>query len=261
MGAGDWLMASSYAAGLYDELPSHPVAFGDGRRSYWHEVFENNPAVATPSDVLMKRPVQWLAHHKGARPYIDYARTTPERWAFVPDGGRKPGTIVFSADEARRLTEPGYVVVEPHIKATASPNKHWGFARYQAVVDALPHVRFVQPDYGRRLLDDVEAVSTPTFRTACRLIRDADAYLGPEGGLHHAAAAVGTPAVVIFGGFISPDVTGYAGHVNVAGDAACGSRVPCAHCHAAMAAIQPEAVAGYVDRIVKGEPCASINLV
>ena len=39
-----------------------------------------------------------------------------------------------------------------------------------------------------------------------------------EGGLHHAAAALGMPAVVLFGGMISPRNTGYDVHVNLAID-------------------------------------------
>ena len=36
-----------------------------------------------------------------------------------------------------------------------------------------------------------------------------------EGGLHHVAAALSVPAVVLYGNFISPDQTGYAGQTNI----------------------------------------------
>jgi hypothetical protein len=63
-------------------------------------------------------------------------------------------------------------------------------------------------------------------------------YIGGEGGLHHGAAAVGVGGVVLFGGFIPPEVTGYATHANLTGGAeACGSLDPCRHCAAAMQAI------------------------
>jgi ADP-heptose:LPS heptosyltransferase len=54
-------------------------------------------------------------------------------------------------------------------------------------------------------------------------------YLGPEGGMHHASAAVGVPAVVIFGGYISPKVTGYEGHINLftGTGLGCGNSQPC----------------------------------
>jgi len=68
-------------------------------------------------------------------------------------------------------------------------------------------------------------------------------YIGPEGGLHHGAAAVGTPAVVIFGGYIHPTTTGYAAHVNLFGaDEACGNTTECQHCKLAMDAITVDQV-------------------
>jgi len=65
-----------------------------------------------------------------------------------------------------------------------------------------------------------------------------------EGGLHHAAAALGRPAVVIFGHFIDPEVTGYHGHKNLRGGAVgmCGSWSSCPECVRAMEAITPEVV-------------------
>jgi len=70
------------------------------------------------------------------------------------------------------------------------------------------------------------------------ILRRAKLYIGGEGGMHHGAAAVGVQGVVLFGGFIPPEVTGYALHTNLTGGAeACGSFNPCAHCAAAMQAI------------------------
>jgi hypothetical protein len=64
--------------------------------------------------------------------------------------------------------------------------------------------------------------------------------------LHHAAAALGVPAVVIFGGFISPAVTGYAAHANIftGDDLGCGNINPCPHCRAAMERISVDQVYG-----------------
>ena len=40
-------------------------------------------------------------------------------------------------------------------------------------------------------------------------------FLGHEGGFAHAAAALSKPAVVIYGGWIPPEVTGYEFHENI----------------------------------------------
>lgn len=97
-------------------------------------------------------------------------------------------------------------------------------------------------------------IQTPDFWRACAILSRASAYVGHEGGLHHAAAALGIPGVVIFGGFISPETTGYDCHVNLfTGGNACGNRTPCMHCRDAMNRITPEAVAEALIGILKGK--------
>jgi hypothetical protein len=62
--------------------------------------------------------------------------------------------------------------------------------------------------------------------------------------LHHAAAAVGTRAIVIHGGFTPPAVLGYSGHINLTGgaDEACGYWDRCNHCRAALDRIEVDDV-------------------
>ena len=72
-----------------------------------------------------------------------------------------------------------------------------------------------------------------SFRESMAYLKAARLYIGPEGGLHHAAAAVGTRAVVVYGGFTSPLITGYAFQTQLTGGAAeaCGTRYGlCPHC-------------------------------
>ena len=77
----------------------------------------------------------------------------------------------------------------------------------------------------------------------------------PEGGLHHAAAALSTPAVVIYGGFVSPVNMGYEGQVALYrphrhDGEPCGLRVPCEGCIAAMDGIAVETVAAALERLL-----------
>ena len=155
--------------------------------------------------------------------------------------------------------EPGrYVVIEPHIKANASPNKDWGWARWQALVNLRRDLDWVQPGPpGTRVLDGARHAATADFRAACGLLAGARAAVLPEGGLHHAAAALDLPAVVIFGGMTAPANTGYDSHVNLFepmnGASPCGRRVACGHCARAMAAIRPAAVAEQLERILDAQ--------
>jgi ADP-heptose:LPS heptosyltransferase len=145
-----------------------------------------------------------------------------------------PAEIVFTAAEhavAARVPK-GFVVIEPHIKRgrDGAANKDWGWQRYADVVARLPDIRWLQMgDRYSRPLPGVEFVPTATFRQACAILARARAYLGPEGGLHHACAALCVPAVVIFGGYVSPAVTGYEGHVNLFSGRGlgCGRRLAC----------------------------------
>ena len=71
------------------------------------------------------------------------------------------------------------------------------------------------------------------FREACAVMSLCDYYLGWEGGFSHAAAALNKKAVVLFGGYIHPQTTGYNFHENIYIDikgSPCGMRKYCEHC-------------------------------
>lgn len=236
------------------------IAFGDGRKILWDsrsaEVFRGNPNIAQPGSERAA-DVEWINYYKGHR---IYNRQAVQRWIWNLDFRPIPGEVFFHKSEkvaAERL-EGDYIVIEPEVERwkVASVNKDWGAARYQAVADALKAEghRVIQLRYPRSLaqLSGVQQVPTLGFRDALALIGRAKLYIGPEGGLHHGAAAVDTPAVVIFGGFIPPAVTGYDTHANLTGgaDEACGSLRPCSHCRAALDAITPaEVVSAALERL------------
>lgn len=262
MGFGDEIMATAEARRLKRADPSAAVVIGDGEREVWSDeaaqVFAGNPHISRLAQVERGTRLVWLANYYGHRPYLDYGRGEPgRRQAFAPyravagelylsDAERAAAAVVVGA--ARRAARP-VVSIEPH--TAFGPNKDWGLDRWQAVVDALgAQVVFLQPSYGRSLLAGVRAVPS-TFRRYAAVLASCDAHVGLEGGLHHAAAAVGCRAVVLFGGRISPRITGYRGHDNLFVDlpgSPCGMVADCAHCRACLASIDVEAVVGAVRR-------------
>jgi len=252
MGFGDEIMATGLARGA--AARGKLVAFGDGQRIIWgpscEQIFRHNPNIARP-DAINGHHLQWIAHHKGNRMYN---RVAPERnrWIWKMDFRPVPGEMFFSPDEKAfaETIAGGFVLLEPNVpwQKTCAPNKDWGFQKYQTVADTLRHcgleVRQFSFSAQQKALANVPVINAPTFRHAMAALSRAVLYIGPEGGLHHAAAAVGVRAVVLFGGFIPPAVTGYAGHTNLTGGAAeaCGSLGPCQHCRDAMAAISVDEV-------------------
>ena len=249
---GDILQSMGEARALHHKTHQPVLIVGrDGRPVEDHGLFRGVP-------YLLKRPAgafsyQRLMNGVGVRPYI--AAKTTERWTWKPYKPR-PAEIVFTPDElefAERYR--GHVLIEPNVKSIGHNNKAWGGPRRWAELNRMINdagfstVQCV-PGGGKPIAG---TALTPTFRYAAAVLSVSRAAVLPEGGLHHAAAAVGTPAVVLFGGFISPEVTGYEAHTNIFTGAGlgCGMRTNCAHCRQAMAAITPSMVLDKLKEIVR----------
>ena len=244
MGFGDEILGSGLARGA--AARGKRVAFGDGQRIIWGphsvEIFRGNPNVAPPGSEGAA-DLQWIAHYPGDRLYN---RAGGNGWVWNYDFRPVPGEIFFDAGERdiAALVPPGFVLIEPNVPAqkAVAVNKQWDPARFQWVADRLRQDghRVVQCIYDgmTHQLRDVETFPTQSLRIALAVLARATLFVGHEGGMHHGAAALGVPAVVIFGGFIPPSVTGYDNHENLAaGEPACGSRSPCLHCRQALESI------------------------
>ncbi|ULK98853.1 glycosyltransferase family 9 protein [Bradyrhizobium sp. I71] len=263
MGLGDNLMATGLARGTAKR--GKKIAFGDRRKIIWDKnseaVFRNNPNVAKPG-AHDRRDIEWIDFYVGHRLYN---RRVGERWEWNYDFQAVPGEMFFSRAELEFAGKEtaGFVLIEPNVPQfkSVAPNKTWPLERYQEVADRLMRAGHAvrQFDYkGGRRLERVKGIATPSFRHALAVLSRAALYVGPEGGLHHGAAAVDVRGVVLFGGFIPPEVTGYDSHVNLTGGAeACGSFNRCAHCEAAMARISVEEVESACLRTIAREKIAS----
>ena len=74
-------------------------------------------------------------------------------------------------------------------------------------------------------------------------------FLGHHCGFSHAAAAIDKPAINIFGGWISPSITGYNIHNNIyinLPNSPCGSKIECSHCKECMSQITVEDIVSAV---------------
>ncbi len=196
------------------------------------DLFNDVPYLITSRPNASFGPFQRLVNSSGHRPYI--AGKTPEKWTW-----RKykpvPADIVFTKGElefAERYR--GRVMVEPNVKAIGHDNKAWPAPRWHALAaEGIPTVQCVPG--GVAPLTDTAAL-TPSFRYACAVLSVSKAFIGTEGGLAHAAAAVRVPGVVLFSDFISPDSVGYSMHRNIrhATGLGCGMRTNCSQCAKAM---------------------------
>jgi Glycosyltransferase family 9 (heptosyltransferase) len=257
MGYGDELIASGMARGA-QALRRKRMAFGDGKRiifSQWSEaIFRNNPNVARPGDERAT-DLEWCDHYLGHRRYMV---PKPDRLLFNYNFRSPLGELFFDGSEIDQGPAPGFILIEPNVSPSKpiSLNKQWPVERFQAVAtqlmlfDGHRVVQLVYPG-GRYLLKGVEQWPCASFRDACVILAQAALVITHEGGMHHAAAALGVPAIVIFGGCIPPQVLGYPMHVNLTGgvDEACGSLKPCAHCRDALNAITTDEVYAHAHRL------------
>lgn len=265
-GFGDALLQSGMARGF--AARGKLAAFGDGVRVLWsdadHAILQGNPNVARPGQEYPADSIEWINSYVGHRPY---GSVINGRWKFV-EHHCIPGEVFLTREEkawALGRIWPGngpVVVIEPRVKkfgACDGHNKQWPVARYDAVAAALrfdlaiPGIRVIQPvPPGQKpLMSWAEPIETPTFRHALALVGLTTLYIGPEGGLHHGAAAMDTPAIVLFGGFNSPRSTGYPWHTNIAVGEPCGTVTRCPHCEQAMASITVERVVDAAYRILE----------
>jgi len=250
MGHGDDIMATGMAKGA--KARGKRIAFGDGNRIIWgpfsRDIFRNNPNIAHPGQERDK-DIEWVKYYKGNR---GYNKSGGNHWVWNYDFKTKPGEIFFGQDDVGYCLGSNVIFIEPNVpNKPCAPNKQWPLARWKEVAEELELAGFniVQPEYGgpNRI---AEGIRTNNFRDGMALLKQAKLAILPEGGLHHAAAALGVPAVVLFGGFVPPSVLGYHNHINLTGGAvACGSFTRCQHCLEAMDKIT-------VDDVLKGvEAC------
>jgi len=208
-------------------------------------LWDGNPRIAKHGQLGVFQTLRPRENY--LRPYC--AEKTLERWTWKPY--RPPaGEIYFSAHEKAfgKLNERK-IILGPSLKRGASPNKQWGAERWAKLALLLADCGdLVQCGEAEQYsLPGVKFIST-SIRQAAALIASARIVICGEGALHHIAAAVGIPAVVIYGGYISPESTGYDGQFAFfrGGGLGCGMRIPCAHCAKAMASITSEEVAAAV---------------
>jgi hypothetical protein len=254
MGYGDEIIGTGLAKGMKDH--GKLAAFGNGQKILWgpwcEEMFAYNPNIARPGSEQCKK-LEWIPHYKGARLYNKQS-ADKSRWLWNYDFKVTPGEFFFDHAEQSlinysRSSLGDFVVIEPNVpwQKSIAVNKDWGEEKYRHLthmlqVHGIQVLQFIHKN-SRRRLRGVTSIEFHKFREVIATLSLARLYIGPEGGMHHASAAVGIPAVVLMGGFIPPQVVGYDTHVNLTGGVeACGSLNECAHCRKAMERISVEQV-------------------
>lgn len=247
MGLGDDLMACGEARHMHGKTGRKVHIRRRDAKPYWSPVWDGVPFLARRADAN----TDIIVNGGGPRGYID--QKTPEKWIWKRYHAR-PGLLVFNpGEEAFAAKHAGRVMIEPNGKNVGHTNKL--YPRWAEVVRAMPDVEFVQcgAGDGRWITEpNVRHVVTSSFRQAAAVLAVSRAFAGNEGGLVHAAAAVGVRAVVPYGAFISPECTGYKANRNLftGTGLGCGMRTNCEHCRKAMSRITPDEIVSNLKEIL-----------
>jgi ADP-heptose:LPS heptosyltransferase len=157
------------------------------------------------------------------------------------------------AADMRPANDRPVVVVHPFSGFFAARTKQWHFAHWKRLLEMMPPeietVRFLNHDEPATPTERPRHrdVLDKELRIVAALLESADAFVGQESGMAHLATALGVPSVVIFTGYVPPDVFGYPQNLNLTPDlpyAPCWCADGCPPCRGEICtrAVQPEAV-------------------
>lgn len=186
------------------------------------------------------------------------------------------GEMYFSAAEETAAAlisrqhglDGGFVVIEPNSKADWFGDlRAWPIERWQAVVTQIASAgqcRVVQVGQsgGHLLRDVIDLRGQLPVRTTMALMKRARLFLGIEGGLMHAASAVGVPSVIVWGGLTLPEFAAYPDRHRVLCSyvecAPCGLRGGCPYEKKCLTTIHPS---GVLDAVRKAAPSVLAEVV
>jgi len=267
MGVGDQVMAAGKAKLLHRDT-GRRVCIGKRPVLIWSPLYSNNPYIVTPGEPSSDDQI-WLNDSPGDRPYIDYQGTrlhTDNRrmvgkkfrtWVYNVKHTPEPMEIFFTEQEhwqCDQLKKREFILVNPHVKRKAPPNKRWPFEYYQDVVDSMcEKIDIIQPkrEMNEPTLERVTCMELD-LRQLAVYISTAALIICNEGLLHHIAAAFSTPAIVLFGGYIPANVTGYdyQQSIYVQDKDVIGVREETEAGQAIMKSISPEHVVGLAEELL-----------
>jgi len=280
MGLGDDLMITGIVEQEHIKHPDKQIVIGSLKRNLIFDslVYLNNPKITSSKKINKNKPVHFIDYNDENRFYINYEKSDHNNISWRTDFKLIPGRIYFSKTEisdAKNILKKanifwsnktetkhkGIIFFESYstkqnheFYSYKMKNKNWGEENWIKLIDRLKDKYLIIQSVHEKAkkIDGVfYSKNEFDFRTACAVLNNCDMFLGNEGGFGHAAAALNKKALIYFGGWISPQSTGYDMHENIYYDdpnSSCGViGYLCNHCEKARQSIKVE----YLEEKVK----------
>lgn len=124
--------------------------------------------------------------------------------------------------------QESYAIIQPNPKTSYTPNKDWGFEKYQKIVTNFKDINWVQVGLeGDLILNDVENVTGKTsLRELAFIIKNANFVIADEGLLNHMASSVGSISYVVYSGFHPIEISKYEKTISIVNN----PQVECSPC-------------------------------
>lgn len=214
-GMGDNLLLTILLPHLKNKYPNSKIII----ETEWPDLFTNNPY----PDWVTTKHIKTTKKH--IRPKYRINETTEvslynQIMSYVDIDKKGVPELFLTEDELSDIKKkyPGnYIVICPEGKQSFTANrKEWGFHNFQKLIKLLNDFTFVQiGSTNDKLLDGVIDARGLNIRESAALIKNSLLFVGLEGGLMHLTKAVGKRGVIIYGGFIKPEISGYDDFINI----------------------------------------------
>ncbi len=241
-GLGDGLLVTPTLRELKKQFPDCKIILFC-RNARQMDLFKHNPRVdGIHTGSFWRSPVTYLRHYFKLSPFYEttFQRIPP---TFVYEKHAKdilaemfgvqlsdPQLEVFLTPReeafARNVLAPYRNPVVLHATSTCSVNHLWPSGRWEALVEKMPDLTFIQVGTAgeKAVKGAVDLRGKTTVREGMALVKHATGFVGVEAFFGHVANAVGTPGVVLFGDS-DPNTWGHETNLNLS------KNMPCAPCY------------------------------
>jgi len=213
---GDNLLLSVILPELRKKYPDRKIIV----ETKFPELFLHNPYADWVTDKHLKTTRKFIKPKY--RIYEDTTKSIYEQMlAYVSEEKKGYPAIFLTGQEiSKHKSNKKYFVVAPIGKISFSANrKEWGFEKFQALVNMIKkktEYSVVQIGSANdKLLEGVTDKRGLPIRESASVIKNSAGFIGLEGGLMHLAKAVNKDSVIIYGGFINPEISQYENNLNI----------------------------------------------
>lgn len=221
---GDNILLTVLLPALKRKYPDHKIVV----ETPIPELFLNNPHVDWITGKHLKTTGKFIKPKyrvtgKAGAPFISQIQ------GYIGSGDYALPELYLTAGEinrARAEFDFTYIAIAPTGKTKFSANRNiWGMGNFQSVRDHYPDIKFVQIGLpSEPLLERVIDARGRSLRETAAILKNSIFFLGHQGGFMHLNKAVRKSSVLIFGGYIRPDIVGYRDDINLYSEVDCS---PC----------------------------------